>query len=58
MVLVADLQLPLIAGDADGSQLMVVAHAQMDAAGAQGFGQTVVIVEILSREIIPPVPDQ
>ena len=57
-MLVHDAGLPHIAGLADGAHLVDVFHAQMDTAGADGFGKTVVGVVLVMGEDLPPPSHQ
>ena len=56
-VLVDDPALPHVSGLADGTDFVDVLNAQMDAAGTEGFGQAVVSVILVIREVIHPVLD-
>ena len=56
--LVHDLDLPAVAGHADGAHLMYVLHTQMDAARAGGLGQAVVGVVFMVGEIVQPMLDE
>ena len=57
-LLVHDLDLPAIAGYADGAHLVDMVHAQVDAARAGGLGQAVVGVVLVVGEIAHPVLDE
>ena len=56
-VFINDPAFPLVAGDADGPNLVEIFHAEMDTAGSEGFGQAVVCVVFVVREIFQPVLD-
>ena len=57
-LLVDDAGLPAVAGDADGAHLVDVLHAQVHTAGADGFGQAVIGVVLVVRELLLPALDQ
>ena len=48
---------PSVSRDADGPNLIDIFNAQMDTAGSEGFGQAVVCVVFVVREIFQPVLD-
>ena len=58
VLLVHNLNLPAVAGDADGPHLADVLHPQVDAAGADGFAETVVGIVLVVGEVLQPVLDK
>ena len=58
ILLIHDLGLPAISGNADGADLVDILHTQMDTAGAGGFRQAVVGVVFMMREVFEPAADQ
>ena len=57
-VIIEDAGLPAVARHADGADLADVLHAEMDAAGAEGFAQAVVGIVLVMREMLLPAGDQ
>ena len=56
-VLIDHLDLPAVARNTDGSHLVDVLDPQMDTSRSQGFGQTVVGVIVVVREVFLPAAD-
>ena len=56
-VLVDDPAFPHVSGLTDGADLVDVLNTQVDTAGSEGFGQTVVGVILVIGEVIHPVLD-
>ena len=57
-VFVHDAGLPQVAGLADGAHLVQVVHAEVHAAGADGFGEAVVRVVLMVGEVAEPAADE
>ena len=57
-VFVHDAGLPQVAGLADGAHLVQVLHAEVYAAGADGFGKAVVRVVLMVGEVAEPAADE